>query len=174
MLSVAASREGRRVTKTTQKTPDSPVEGVGFERSGLSPAFLGLLDESIPLVIEGAGDPEEPWDRVEQSSDFAWEEEKPKAVRQGRKAVERTLPADSLRVYLTQIGKVALLPVCRATRVPQEGVSDGQPGSPVTTAGLRPSRSPLACPRPLDTRPAPARVTLSYATDPTASHATNG
>ena len=109
MLSVAAaSREGRRVTKTA-RTQDPPVKEVGFERSGLSSAFLVLMNENIPRVIEGAGDPEEPSDRVEQSGDFDWDEEELEAVRRGRKAVERTPSTDSVRVYLTQIGKTALL-----------------------------------------------------------------
>ena len=109
MLSVAAaSREGRRVTKTAT-TQDPPVKEVGFARSGLSSAFLVLMNEDIPRVIEGAGDPEEPSDRVEQSGDFDWDEEELEAVRQGRKAVDRTPSTDSVRVYLTQIGKTALL-----------------------------------------------------------------
>jgi RNA polymerase primary sigma factor len=60
-------------------------------------------------VIEGAGDPQEPVDRVEQSSDFDCDEEESAALHQGRKKAEFTLSADSVRVYLTQIGKVALL-----------------------------------------------------------------
>jgi RNA polymerase primary sigma factor len=109
MLSVAAtSREGRRVTKTARKQ-DPPVKEVGFERSGLSPVFLGLLNENVPLVIEGAGDPEEPWERVEQSGDFVWDEDELAALRQGHKAAELILSADSVRVYLKQIGKTALL-----------------------------------------------------------------
>ena len=110
MLSVAAaSREGHRVTKTAGKTQDSPVKDVEFDRSGLSPAFPSLLDENVPLVIEGAGDPQEPVDRVEQSGDFDWDEEESAALRQGRKKAELTLSADSVRVYLKQISKVALL-----------------------------------------------------------------
>ena len=109
MLSVAAaSRDGRRVTKTA-RTQDLPVKEVGFERSGLSPAFLVLMNENIPRVIEGAGDPERPSDRVEQSGDFDWGQEELEALRQGRETVEHTPSTDSVRVYLTQIGKTALL-----------------------------------------------------------------
>ncbi len=109
MLSVgAASREGRRVTKTA-RTQYPPVKEVEFERSGLSPAFLVLMNENIPRVIEGAGDPAEPSDRVEPSGDFDWGEEELEALRQGRKVVELTPSTDSVRVYLTQIGKTALL-----------------------------------------------------------------
>jgi RNA polymerase primary sigma factor len=109
MLSVAAtSREGHRVTKTA-RTQDPPVKDVGFKRNGLSSAFLVLLNENIPRVIEGAGDPEEPPDRVEQSGDFDCDEEELEALRQGRKPAELTLSTDSVRVYLNQIGKVSLL-----------------------------------------------------------------
>jgi RNA polymerase primary sigma factor len=45
----------------------------------------------------------------EQSGDFDWDEDESEALRQGRKAAELTLSADSVRVYLRQIGKVALL-----------------------------------------------------------------
>jgi len=83
---VAASCEGHRGTKTARKTRDS----LDFERSRPSPAFL-------------------PLDRVAQSGDFVWDEEELAALRQGRKAAELTLSADSVRVYLKQIGKVALL-----------------------------------------------------------------
>jgi RNA polymerase primary sigma factor len=107
MLSVAAaSREGRRVTQTA-RTQDSPLKEVGSERSEVSSAFLVLMNENIPRVIEGAGDSAEPSDRVEQSGDF--DEDELEALRQGRKAVERTPLANSVRVYLTQIGKTALL-----------------------------------------------------------------
>jgi RNA polymerase primary sigma factor len=107
MLSVAAaSREGRRVTKTA-RTQDPPVKKVGFERTGLSSAFLVLMNENVPRVIEGAGDPKQPSDRIEQSGDY--DQEELEGVRQGREAVERTPSTDSVRVYLTQIGKTALL-----------------------------------------------------------------
>jgi RNA polymerase primary sigma factor len=110
MLSVAAaSRAGHRVTKTVRTMQDSPVKDMEFEGSGLSPAFLGLPNENVLRVIEGAGDPQIPLDRVEQSGDFNWDDEELEALRLGRKAAELTLSADSVRVYLKQIGKVALL-----------------------------------------------------------------
>jgi RNA polymerase primary sigma factor len=104
----AASREGRRVTKTA-RAQDPPAKEVGFERTGLSSAFLALMNENSPRVTEDAGAPEEPSDRIEQSGDYDWDQEELEAVRQGRKAVERTPSTDSVRVYLTQIGKTALL-----------------------------------------------------------------
>ncbi|GAA4740438.1 RNA polymerase sigma factor [Gordonia alkaliphila] len=43
------------------------------------------------------------------SSDFVWDEDESEALRQARKDAELTASADSVRAYLKQIGKVALL-----------------------------------------------------------------
>ena len=43
------------------------------------------------------------------SGDFVWDEEESEALRQARKDAELTASADSVRAYLKQIGKVALL-----------------------------------------------------------------
>jgi RNA polymerase primary sigma factor len=43
------------------------------------------------------------------SEDFVWDEEESGALRQARKAAELSASADSVRAYLKQIGKVALL-----------------------------------------------------------------
>ena len=43
------------------------------------------------------------------SEDFVWDEEESEALRQARKDAELTASADSVRAYLKQIGKVALL-----------------------------------------------------------------
>jgi RNA polymerase primary sigma factor len=48
-------------------------------------------------------------DEVEQTGDFVWDEEESGALRQARRDAELTLSADSVRAYLKQIGKVALL-----------------------------------------------------------------
>ncbi|MFM9376207.1 RNA polymerase sigma factor [Gordonia sp. VNK21] len=49
-------------------------------------------------------------DKDEKSSgDFVWDEEESEALRQARKDAELTASADSVRAYLKQIGKVALL-----------------------------------------------------------------
>ncbi|HEV7451418.1 MAG TPA: RNA polymerase sigma factor [Pseudonocardiaceae bacterium] len=59
--------------------------------------------------MEASEDPREPVDNVEQSGDFDWDEEESEALRRGRKEAELTLSVDSVRAYLKQIGKVALL-----------------------------------------------------------------
>ncbi|WP_374116421.1 RNA polymerase sigma factor [Hoyosella sp. YIM 151337] len=48
-------------------------------------------------------------DKAEASGDFVWDEEESEALRQARKDAELTASADSVRAYLKQIGKVALL-----------------------------------------------------------------
>jgi Sigma-70 factor, region 1.2 len=49
------------------------------------------------------------WPQVEQSGDLVWDEEESEALRQGRKDAELTTSVDSVRAYLKEIGKVALL-----------------------------------------------------------------
>lgn len=66
-----------------------------------------------PAVIEaGTSDEEEvaePTEKDKASGDFVWDEEESEALRQARKDAELTASADSVRAYLKQIGKVALL-----------------------------------------------------------------
>jgi RNA polymerase primary sigma factor len=110
MVSVAAaSREGRRSPKAPQNTEDTLVEDGEFDRGEPGPASLGLPNDDVSLVGEGAGDPVEPRDEVTQAGDFVWDEEESGALRQARREAELTLSADSVRAYLKQIGKVALL-----------------------------------------------------------------
>jgi RNA polymerase primary sigma factor len=47
--------------------------------------------------------------KIPGSEDFVWDEEESEALRQARKDAELTASADSVRAYLKQIGKVALL-----------------------------------------------------------------
>jgi RNA polymerase primary sigma factor len=74
-----------------------------------SSVFLDPSNDNVPLAIEGAVGPAKPLDHVEQSGDGVWDEEKSQALRQARKDAELTVSVDSVRVYLKQIGKVALL-----------------------------------------------------------------
>jgi hypothetical protein len=112
MVSVAAvSNEGRRLTGAPWNTQQAPGNGVElFERSEPGPASLDLSDEDkVPLAIEGAEEPQEPLGTMDQSDDLVWDEEESAALRQVRKDAELTASADSIRAYLKQIGKVALL-----------------------------------------------------------------
>ncbi|MDX1875008.1 RNA polymerase sigma factor [Mycolicibacterium sp. 120266] len=81
-------------------------------------------DEEEADVVEGAADAAakpaakaaeadeehpEPSEKDKASGDFVWDEEESEALRQARKDAELTASADSVRAYLKQIGKVALL-----------------------------------------------------------------
>jgi RNA polymerase primary sigma factor len=70
-----------------------------------------LLEESADLAAVAEAEPEdEEAEGAEDAADFAWEdEEESEALRQARKDAEMTASADSVRAYLKQIGKVALL-----------------------------------------------------------------
>ena len=51
----------------------------------------------------------EPSEKDKASGDFEWDDEESEALKQARKDAELTASADSVRAYLKQIGKVALL-----------------------------------------------------------------
>ncbi|WP_040791140.1 RNA polymerase sigma factor [Nocardia paucivorans] len=65
-------------------------------------------DDLVEDVAEEEAD-EEPSAADKASGDFVWDEEESEALRQARKDAELTASADSVRAYLKQIGKVALL-----------------------------------------------------------------
>ncbi|MBP2476992.1 RNA polymerase primary sigma factor [Crossiella equi] len=68
-------------------------------------------DEELVDEVELVDEPveEEPTPEEQKSGDFVWDEEESEALRQARKDAELTASADSVRAYLKQIGKVALL-----------------------------------------------------------------
>jgi RNA polymerase primary sigma factor len=68
-----------------------------------------LDDHNVPVASEGAEDPAEGLGKVEQSGDFLWDEEESQVLCQARKDAELTTSTDSVRAYLKQVGKVALL-----------------------------------------------------------------
>ncbi len=71
----------------------------------------GPVAAAVPAA--GAADDEEeiaePSEKDKTSGDFVWDEDESEALRQARKDAELTASADSVRAYLKQIGKVALL-----------------------------------------------------------------
>ncbi|SBS77344.1 RNA polymerase sigma factor RpoD [uncultured Mycobacterium sp.] len=72
----------------------------------------GEATTKAPAAAGAAGDEEdiaEPTEKDKASGDFVWDEEESEALRQARKDAELTASADSVRAYLKQIGKVALL-----------------------------------------------------------------
>ena len=86
---------------------DSRIDPGGDVEGG--PAAEDLADvevevEEITVDAEEAEAPNGPG-----AEDFVWDEEESEALRQARKDAELTASADSVRAYLKQIGKVALL-----------------------------------------------------------------
>jgi RNA polymerase primary sigma factor len=74
-------------------------ESKGAKAAAPAAGKAGKSDEEHP----------EPSDKDKASGDFVWDEEESEALRQARKDAELTASADSVRAYLKQIGKVALL-----------------------------------------------------------------
>lgn len=78
----------------------------------LEPAAEG---DAVPAAAAGEPAAEEdeeiaePSEKDKASGDFVWDEDESEALRQARKDAELTASADSVRAYLKQIGKVALL-----------------------------------------------------------------
>ena len=70
-----------------------------------------VTGDAAAAAVTAVGDEEiaEPSEKDKASGDFVWDEEESEALRQARKDAELTASADSVRAYLKQIGKVALL-----------------------------------------------------------------
>ncbi len=85
------------------------------EDAVLVPAGAEDAETPTPAVIAAAPaadddeDIAEPTEKDKASGDFVWDEDESEALRQARKDAELTASADSVRAYLKQIGKVALL-----------------------------------------------------------------
>ena len=99
--------------KTTKDSADANGNGESLEidepiETDLTSPDVGDLADDVEVEI-----PEEPAVPEDEDgktdSDFVWDEEESEALRQARKDAELTASADSVRAYLKQIGKVALL-----------------------------------------------------------------
>ncbi|HEU5469893.1 MAG TPA: RNA polymerase sigma factor [Actinophytocola sp.] len=121
------ARAPRKTTKASPKAagteaagPDKPgpdaegepdVATEGEEPDLESPDLEDLEDvesEIAAAAVDEIEEEEEPA-KGPKDSDFVWDEEESEALRQARKDAELTASADSVRAYLKQIGKVALL-----------------------------------------------------------------
>ncbi|OBB90662.1 RNA polymerase sigma factor [Mycobacterium sp. 852002-40037_SCH5390672] len=83
---------------------DTEVVGVEGEEE--------VVAKPVKAAAPAAEDDEdiaEPSEKDKASGDFVWDEDESEALRQARKDAELTASADSVRAYLKQIGKVALL-----------------------------------------------------------------
>ncbi|BBZ28062.1 RNA polymerase sigma factor SigA [Mycolicibacterium madagascariense] len=96
--------------------PDEDLEvEADLELEDLEVEVDDTADEAVvpadgKAVKDGADDDiAEPSEKDKASGDFVWDEEESEALRQARKDAELTASADSVRAYLKQIGKVALL-----------------------------------------------------------------
>jgi RNA polymerase primary sigma factor len=81
---------------------------------GVAAADTEVAAAASPAKATGVESPEEeeivePSEKDKASGDFVWDEDESEALRQARKDAELTASADSVRAYLKQIGKVALL-----------------------------------------------------------------
>ncbi|MBY8860795.1 RNA polymerase sigma factor [Nocardia sp. CA2R105] len=93
-----------------EENPDE--EGIDLEDLGdLEVSEDDLTEEEVveEAAEEEEAEADEPTAADKASGDFVWDEEESEALRQARKDAELTASADSVRAYLKQIGKVALL-----------------------------------------------------------------
>ncbi|MCP3804496.1 RNA polymerase sigma factor, partial [Allokutzneria sp. A3M-2-11 16] len=98
----AAPAKGGKKAATKGDGDEPDMEG--------SPDDADLTDVEVDLTEDLAADePAEEAPPAKGSEDFVWDEEESEALRQARKDAELTASADSVRAYLKQIGKVALL-----------------------------------------------------------------
>jgi RNA polymerase primary sigma factor len=111
----AAAKKAGGKKATSGKTgdgEDGPDEDVAdIEDIDITEGDLAEVESDVVEVVAvGEEDEaEEPSDKDKASGDFVWDEEESEALRQARKDAELTASADSVRAYLKQIGKVALL-----------------------------------------------------------------
>jgi RNA polymerase primary sigma factor len=92
---------------------DEPLVETAESPDGEDKAAGKTAAKAVVVPAEGAAvadeDIAEPSEKDKASGDFVWDEEESEALRQARKDAELTASADSVRAYLKQIGKVALL-----------------------------------------------------------------
>ncbi|NEL54518.1 RNA polymerase sigma factor, partial [Modestobacter sp. CPCC 205119] len=116
-----AKPAAKRTKPTISPSPGQPEGAVltAVSSDGTTVAVVdgkeGLtLDETIVAGKDGVAEAQpgdkDAEDKAEGGSEFEWDdEEESEALRQARKDAELTASADSVRAYLKQIGKVALL-----------------------------------------------------------------
>ena len=113
----AAKKAGSPVAAVPDAGGDAP-EPIDAEPVDAGPDDVANVEEVAEEVVDPAADAvveeadaEGAADATKEgeSSEFTWDEEESEALRQARKDAEMTASADSVRAYLKQIGKVALL-----------------------------------------------------------------
>ncbi|HEY2298604.1 MAG TPA: RNA polymerase sigma factor [Jatrophihabitans sp.] len=98
----AKSTAKKAAAKATSPAVKAEAAGTKQGPAADAPAAEAEVEPTGAEAEEAGGD--------EESSEFTWDdEEESEALRQARKDAEMTASADSVRAYLKQIGKVALL-----------------------------------------------------------------
>src|SRR5690606_18248509 len=117
----AAAKKAPAKKGTTKKAgadgepgTDEPIDDEAIDIEDLDDIEVDETDlaadgELVEATEEAAEEADEPTAADKASGDFVWDEEESEALRQARKDAELTASADSVRAYLKQIGKVALL-----------------------------------------------------------------
>ncbi|MGZ4574315.1 MAG: RNA polymerase sigma factor [Mycobacteriaceae bacterium] len=108
----ASATSGDQPAENTPKVVDLNAQ----RPTDLSDADITPENDVVEVVAVGAAGADdkdeadtEPSAADKATGDFVWDEEESEALRQARKDAELTASADSVRAYLKQIGKVALL-----------------------------------------------------------------
>jgi RNA polymerase primary sigma factor len=113
----AGKAKAAETNKKADGADGEPADGEDPELE--SPNLEDLEDVEVEVDVVDDTVEEEPAEKEAPSptstakdtkdGDFVWDEEESEALRQARKDAELTASADSVRAYLKQIGKVALL-----------------------------------------------------------------
>ncbi|MDV8002714.1 RNA polymerase sigma factor [Rhodococcus sp. IEGM 1408] len=109
-----AAKKAVPAKKTAAAGDAAAIDEVPTDAVDVEPDPAAL--EDVEVVVDDIEDEEAdeetkgaPSSKDKASGDFVWDEDESEALRQARKDAELTASADSVRAYLKQIGKVALL-----------------------------------------------------------------
>jgi len=99
----AAAKSAAAKTPAKKAKPEAPVAAAAVDDPAA--VAVGAEEPEAEALVEPGADAVD-----EEAAEFTWDdEEESEALRQARKDAEMTASADSVRAYLKQIGKVALL-----------------------------------------------------------------
>ena len=104
----AAKKTAAKATSAKAKEAQA-AEGAEDEELEEDDSDLSIEGDFDAELDEGTEDSEEEAEDESDTVDEVWNEDESAALRQARKDAELTASADSVRAYLKQIGKVALL-----------------------------------------------------------------
>ncbi len=111
----AKKAPAKKATDGADAGPEAEVDVADISELDVTAVDLAAVESDVVEVVavgaevEEDGAVDEPTTSDKASGDFVWDEEESEALRQARKDAELTASADSVRAYLKQIGKVALL-----------------------------------------------------------------